>query len=482
MLKKGSIKLFLAMVSFSMALGMAACGNEQEVVHNRDEEVDREESIGKDKEKDEKEEPTKDSNENAGENSNETQEEMTSEHLDALLGPWKLLVTIDGELYEVHEDLEFTGSLDIYKEDGKYKIDYIDNEYSFREIYGMELQEVEKPKYEGNDKGDWYVQFNRKRDENGYYDIVQLTEDTLKLHIHYSYNYEDYETGEPVDYSLDSYHVYVKEDSENLEQIKNQYRYLKTVTVTNMKELYEAIDSNTHIILKEGVYNISSLPDFERNNENMNYQFNYETGDKVFTAYDTMNIIEVNNLFLEGEEGAKVQISTEDGYEIPLSFAGCERIVLKNLTVGHEVEPGQCSGAVVGLQNSYYIDIQECNLYGSGTYGIEATNSYHINVTDTDIYECTYGLVYINGCGVVSMKNCNLRDSSEFSMIDLYGSWDMIFEDCKISNNISRGEQPLIFGNACENVVFRNCVFQGNQYSIFSEGEVELHNCTVSDK
>ncbi len=42
------------------------------------------------------------------------------------------------------------------------------------------------------------------------------------------------------------------------------------------------------------------------------------------------------------------------------------------------------------------INIDKCSLYGCGTYRITATDSSEITVENTEIYECTYGLVELS--------------------------------------------------------------------------------------
>ena len=264
-----------------------------------------------------------------------------SGNLDALLGEWVRIASMGDEFYSTTEDIEYAGTMDIYVEDGYYKVDCVENEYGYSEYYGVKLSEVAKPDYPGNDAADWYAQFTRKNAPDVSYDIALLEKDILKLHIHSTYSYQDEETRENIEEVYDNYEVYVRKDSANIDDIMFKYRYTNTVNVSSIREFYEAIDNNTRIILEAGTYNISELPFEQRHNENINYYNTEETWEPEFYNYDTISVKNISNLLIEAKEGAQVTICTEDPYEAPLSFQYCNNVTLSGLTVGHNVEAGK---------------------------------------------------------------------------------------------------------------------------------------------
>ena len=404
-----------------------------------------------------------------------------SENLDALLGEWVRIASMGNEFYSTTEDIEYAGTMDIYVEDGYYKVDCIDNEYGYSEYYGVKLSEVSKPQYPGNDAADWYAQFARKNEPDVSYDIALLEKDILKLHIHSSASYQDEETGEEIEEVYDNYEVYVRKDSENIDDIMFKYRYTNTVNVSNIREFYEAIDNNTRIILEAGTYNISELPFEQRHNENVNYYNNEETWEHVYYNDDTISAKYINNLLIEAKEGEQVTICTEDPLEAPLSFQYCNNVTLSGLTVGHMVEPGYCSGSVILIDDSSKININDCRLYGCGTYGLEGTNSYGINVYDTEIYECSYGLISFYNTGNVTFKDCNMHDSREFDMICLQDCWNVLFDNCSITDNVVEYETNYLIKAIGDDISFKDCRFEGNYYNNFKNGNASLENCTISD-
>ena len=404
-----------------------------------------------------------------------------SENLDSLLGEWVKIASMSEGYYSSVVDIESEGTLDFYVEDGYYKVDYVANENVYGEYYGIKIDEVEKPDYPGNDEAPWYVQFTRRKAPNVVHDIALIEKDVIKLHIHYSYTYREEETGDTIEDIYDSYEVYARKDSADIDDIILKYRYNNTVYVSNIRELYEAIDDNTRIILEEGIYNISKLPFEERKNDKINYVYNDETWENVFYDRDTICVTSVNNLSIEAKEGANVTIVTEDAYEAPLYFDSCNNIALSGLTIGHQVEPGSCSGAVVLIDGTNVVNIENCKLYGCGTYGIEANYSHNMNIIDTEIYECTYGLIRLFHTDNIAFRNCNMHDSTGFDMLDLQNGWNIRFDDCNIKDNIVEYDTNALINSSSDDVTFTNCHFEGNIYDNFRIGNADLNNCTISD-
>ena len=86
----------------------------------------------------------------------------------------------------------------------------------------------------------------------------------------------------------------------------------------------------------------------------------------------------------------------------------------------------------------------------------------------------------MQGVSYVYFKNCTMRDSSDLSMIDLDSAYDVVFEDCEFSNNVSDAFDDVYFVEIGEydSVTFRNCSFINNEFNDFSNREVTLENCT----
>ena len=70
--------------------------------------------------------------------------------------------------------------------------------------------------------------------------------------------------------------------------------------------------------------------------------------DDTFEGYEYI-IKDVSNLVIEAPEGISASVVTQAPYANVLSFKGCSGIVLKNITAGHKVEKGYCTGGVIML-------------------------------------------------------------------------------------------------------------------------------------
>lgn len=263
--------------------------------------------------------------------------------------------------------------------------------------------------------------------------------------------------------------TFLRKDSDAYKN-REEMRYHKTVTVSNVQELKEALSNNTRILLKEGTYNLSDL----------SHEDSYS---------DSLALNGMNNIALEAESGKKVELVIEDDSTPVISIYYSKSIKLKGLTIGHDV-PGNCSGSVIYSTDSDYLTVEDCHLYGCGTYGIEAETSNNVVVKNTEIYECTYGLLYLSGCYNVAIKNSVLRDSKDISMVEAVGTQHLLVENSKFKNNQSnylsthQMDAPDVFIQAKdgEQIIFRNCDFSNNIYQILSEGDVTFENCTFDDQ
>jgi len=242
----------------------------------------------------------------------------------------------------------------------------------------------------------------------------------------------------------------------------------ETVTVTNAKEFLEAIGSYKKIILKEGEYNLSKAEEIKSN-------------DKV-AAHDSYDgkeyiVFEATELIIEGDEGNTVTVVIEPRYANVLTFMYCNNITVKNITAGHTIEPGNCTGGVLRFEDCSDVAVDNCRLYGCGTYGVTTVNSENINVKNTEIYECTYGVVDIFSSSNIFFDNCIFRDSEEFSMFSISESTNIGIYNSVIRNNKSGEYSALVGAHSSEKVHFKNCEFENNTYTSFSEGNVYFENC-----
>ncbi|MCR5418874.1 MAG: right-handed parallel beta-helix repeat-containing protein [Lachnospiraceae bacterium] len=395
--------------------------------------------------------------------------------LDAMVGEWEFAYSLDHSDYSEGDSYDYYTMCDdpycpesairVQKEGNQYIADY---RYAFYEseyrYYGNKLSLKEEPAYKDCPNKDWYMEMEEPIKADDVSRRITMLDDETLIET------EEYETTDE-DYYFHSLSVktYFKKDSPKFEN-KEEIRYFDTVTVSTAEELLNSIKNNTKIILEEGHYDLTAVPESAINNDALKYEISART------------VTGISNLCIEGKEGAKVSVTISDPYDAVLSFQDGNNIVLRNLTVGHEVEPGYCSGSVLYYSGVSGIKVDKCNLYGSGTYGIDAYSCSYMDVTDCDIYECTYGLLSFSGVSTAHINNCTLRDSREYSMLSIDSCYDITFEDCTFKNNESTNEGSyFVQMSEYDDITFKKCSFTDNKYNIFSNYEVKMEDCQIEN-
>jgi uncharacterized protein YecT (DUF1311 family) len=456
-------KKFLTTI-MAMCLGtslLAACGNTAPEAAQEGAEV--QESDGQEGD------GQKDDGQGASGSGEESGEVATS----GIEGHWQLMCELshieysDGDFYDtslMYCDGEAPASEMIIRSEGdQYVVDYYYTEYDYYEKNcGIPMVKS------GDDSSFTFTLADPFDDSSDDQELKLYLNDEGRLVVEKQYRYED--ESDPEYWSNSTYtSIYLPKGSPLFDDPES-LRYFDTVTVSNTADLLNSIQNNRKILLEAGEYDFSQVASKAINNF------------RISESWDgTKNVVsEVSSLCIEAKDGAKVELCIDEPYDPVISFNNSKGITLRNLTVGHHVEPGYCSGSVLYFEGVDHLNVDKCNLYGSGTYGIEAYNTYDANVTDTDIYECTYGLVALHNVGTFNFKNCVMRDSSDLSMIDCDSAYDVTFEDCVFSGNDATSFDTTSFVEVGEydRVTFRNCEFNDNKFYTFSNREVTLENCT----
>ena len=372
--------------------------------------------------------------------------------------------------YYLSESERDSSQLLIYNEENKLYADYYRVRYGSHTINGMALV-----KKEASPDGMPVAQLKNRQDEK------RMTR-TVMLRGKNELRYCERDAGTETEKGSMMICTYLREGSKELENAK-EYQYFNEVTVSTVEELAEAIRGRTKIILKEGEYNFSALDSTKINNPNIDILVNFE-GQAEYT------INNIRNLCIEAEEGAKVVLSTELPYAKALAFENCEEITLRGLTCGHEVEPGFCTGSVIYFNFCNNLEIDNCHLYGSGTYGVEAYHVFGLTLKNSDIYDCSYGLIYLSEVEDAGITNCRFTNSREYSMFSFVGCYNMLLKNCVISGNQSDSEHfPFINCQDSLRVGFTKCTFENNEYKVFLNEDYEpdrnslvFEDCMVIDE
>lgn len=194
------------------------------------------------------------------------------------------------------------------------------------------------------------------------------------------------------------------------------------ITVSTTQELIEAIAPDRIIKLTKGTYDLSE--GWKTKNRYITWINEHDGPTPVLKS--------VSNLSLIGEEGVILVIQPAYGWV--LSFDTCSDITLSDITLGHTV-PGYCLGGVLRFKNCENVEIRSCDLYGSGTIGIELERTVSFTMENSIIRECTYALAGISKSAHVLFRNSVFKDTAEFDLVSVTSSEDVRWEDCDFIAN-----------------------------------------------
>ncbi len=400
---------------------------------------------------------------------------FTEQELETLLGEWtNICWTYSYFDEEGEKNTNFTMAEDgdgavksvfFYVEDGVLYADYRDVQYQYSTgmtYYHVIMEKVEEPLYEGAEGPQWSLVGEKGR----------WAEEPLRFALNAEQDLMQLEKGSyGEDDEWESVSTFLKEGTEKIKHASD-YRYSRIVTVSTAEELAEAIGDRTKIILKPGVYDLSEIGKQERGGDHLTAG---GSGSEIIGFY----ISSVRDLYLMAESEELTELCIDDSLRPVLPFYNCGQIKLSGLTLGHRVEPGTCSGSVVFLQGCDDVQLQGCHLYGSGSYGLEAESCYNINLKDTEIYECTYGIISLWGTYMLEAENCDMHDSTGFQMLDFNGSYSIRFTNCSFRKNGSKEYNFMTMPESASE--FTDCRFEDNIYKTFSDGMPEIERCSFHD-
>ncbi len=234
---------------------------------------------------------------------------------------------------------------------------------------------------------------------------------------------------------------------------------IKTKRAASASDILNAIESDCEIIVEPGEYLLTGA---EFDNKNVTASEVYDGEEYIFSN--------ISNLTIRTEDGEHATITVSPRYANVMTFENCGNITLKGLTLGHTIEEGFCTGGVLNFINSSNVNIDMCNMYGCGIYGIMADGLNALNVTNSEIYECTDGIMNIRNVKSAVFDNVKMHDCGEFGLIVTLDCESVEFTNCEIYEN--RGS--TLFYQSNSNVSVKNSKIHDNLCDKFSEGDITI--------
>lgn len=216
------------------------------------------------------------------------------------------------------------------------------------------------------------------------------------------------------------------------------------ITVTNAREFIDALGSNRTIVIKEGCQlNLTPILNQKELFRRAGYLWTNDYYEERETAKELkvscnrfdgrqLDLIGLRNLTIRGGNGCRIVV--EPRYAYIMSFYRCSNIRLERLTIGH-TEEGYCEGGVINAVASENISIVNCDLYGCGTYGLEADGCKNVKMERSIIRDCSYGIMQIANTEDCVFTDCDFVRCREFTLIAVGNSTGTRFTRCRFAQN-----------------------------------------------
>lgn len=233
------------------------------------------------------------------------------------------------------------------------------------------------------------------------------------------------------------------------------------ITVGTAQEFINSLGSNKRILLKPGVYDLSSINQIDNADNSVTWKAVYDGKE--------LNIQNLHNLTIEGTDSGKVEIRVSPRYANIMNFTNVSNINIKNIIAGHTPEPYECNAGVLKFTNSNDISIMNSELYGCGSIGLSLNNVKNLESSNCTIDHCSLRALDIYNSESIKFTNNKIVNHEAFSnIVMLNGAKNITFETCELSNNNNFGWS---FIEACDNsnVLLDKCVIKNNSQSSNSE-------------
>jgi len=267
---------------------------------------------------------------------------------------------------------------------------------------------------------------------------------------------------------------------------------IKEIVVSNATEFVKALGSNRKIILKTGTYDLSKIKQVNSADGTVSWKSIYDGKE--------LNINNVENLIIHGEEKDKVSIITDYRYAGILNFNNSKNITVNNIVAGHTPQEYECDAGVLYFNNCYNIDINNSLLYGCGSMGVYLNTVNRFTFNDSTITDCSLRAVQIyksnyvrfnrstfnknraykdifsiNDSNIITLDECVISDNNnwEYNLINSSNTPIVLLNNCTIKNNSKSSEtnfsdsKAILFEAENGKILMNDSIIENNQYDFF---------------
>ena len=263
-----------------------------------------------------------------------------------------------------------------------------------------------------------------------------------------------------------------------------------TVRVYNAQQLLDSIRSNRVLLLEKGRYDLSAHSNLTSISKE------YETKElpiAEFVSYssgDGVTIRAVQNVKIEGATGTAEDVNIVGGRleDYVINIFNSSKISFHNITFTHdETIDGNISGGAFKIQQSNTIKLVNCVLTGRASNGLFCWRSKDIELVNSSIKNCSYGIVDLRDSWSLKFTNCNFLDNRTCQTAwYMSGCVDVKINNCIYEGNHSREshvcERTKMFSFVrCEMIEFNNNVLKGNTFNFLGDEATEKMITATTD-
>ena len=262
----------------------------------------------------------------------------------------------------------------------------------------------------------------------------------LKLHLSNvtdSSILQEYQSRNIIKYLND----YKAPDTSETDTSETDTKKIEQVRVSTVDDFLREIDSNKHIVLEPGIYNLTLAEMKYDDNPRINWK-------PLSTGYDLF-LTNISNLIIEGSKEGKVELIIESPLSHVLSFENVTNVKLQNILVRHANKDYRHVGLLF-FKDSLDIFVNNVQLHGGGAEGIHLINVGNFEMINSIISKCNNYIMTIVNSDNVSFNNCTFTENGFYwlDLIRIKNSFNIKFDTCIISNSgMLMNQEPPRLGN-----------------------------------
>jgi hypothetical protein len=244
------------------------------------------------------------------------------------------------------------------------------------------------------------------------------------------------------------------------------------VTVSDAKQLVNAIAPGKTIVLKKGDYKLSTAYGVKTK------YVSWNDGDDG----KELTLTNLQNLTIRGSDGAR--IVSDSGMSSIIGLFESSNVTFDNVSFVRLVKQGADVGA-----DSLYVEsvdnltLDRCSFSGPTTLAIELWECKDVSIKRTDISGATSGLLSASYTTGLELSGSHVTGCEGYPLLYLEESDQALFKDT-IFEGASGGNFIEIYAESgsVESVAFDGCTFKGNQVEYFAGTQItpNTDGCTFS--